>query len=598
MSGLAGVFYFDGRPAGPEPLGSILTRLAHRGPDGCATWIDGSVALGFRAMHTTPEAVHEHQPFVKGKLGIVFHGRLDNRDELRKALAPAGDGDAELALLACEKWGEDAPGRLLGDFAFAYWDAARRRLLCARDWIGARPLAYAVHAGRLVFASEPGALFGDAGLPREPNEGVIGEFLANAVTHREETVWKGVLRLPPSHVLVADAAGVRARQYAPRSVSDVSGLASDLEYGNRFRELFRAAVLCRLRSNTPVCADLSGGLDSSSVVGMAQALFREGAAEGKGFETFSLSFPGRPCDERAYIDEVVSMWGLQANFEEAAAADPGIYAASAARTLDFPGYPNSAVALPIRPLARKRGFRAVLTGIGSDEWLMGPGPRRGGVLRAALRAVLPHPAFETVAKVMGKRKAPAWISAEFARRISLVDRIHAKDRHRPLVPGAEAARRFAIDGTGWGQHMLEIDERDMAWHGLELRMPFYDRRLIEFALTVPREQLRRGAATKFVLRGGLRDLLPPAVRDRRTKADFSHLFAEAFRALGGERSFQSLTTAARGWTNTGPAASLYREFLREEAAGRMDQSRLMWPLWMIGGIEIWYSRAMAGITEP
>ncbi|KAF0239669.1 MAG: hypothetical protein FD180_5202, partial [Planctomycetota bacterium] len=376
MSGLAGVFHLDGRPAASEPLGAVLARLAHRGPDGCSTWTGGPVALGFQAMHTTPEAARERQPFVQGTRAIVFHGRLDNRDELRKALSPAGDGDAELALRACEKWDEDAPGRLLGDFAFACWDAGKRRLLCARDWIGTRPFAYAVLKGRLVFASEPGALFGDPELPREPNEGMVGEFLANAVTSRVETLWRGVLRLPPSHVLVADESGVRTKACSPQSPD--SRLPTDSERSDRFRQIFRDAVLCRLRSSGPVAADLSGGLDSSSIVGMAQSLYKEGAADRKGFEAFSLAFPGRKCDESSYINEVAKMWGITPIIVEGASCPPGLFEASATRSLDFPGYPNSAIALPIRRLARERGFRVVLTGAGADEWLSGALPRRGG----------------------------------------------------------------------------------------------------------------------------------------------------------------------------------------------------------------------------
>ncbi len=580
VSGIAGIFTLNAQPAPQAPFKAVMSRLAHRGPDGSGVWQDRELALGFQSMHTTPEAVRETQPLVRGTDAIVFHGRLDNIESLRADLAAPAAGDAELALLACQRWGDEAPARFLGDFAFAYWDGARRRLLCARDWCGARPFAYAQHHGRLVFASEPGALFGDPDLPRVPNEGMIGEFLADAVTHRSETLWQGVLRLPPSHLLIADATGVRTRAYKPLPTTN-SRLRTDLSHAQRFREIFTASVTARLRSQSKIAVDLSGGLDSSSIAGMAKSLGAE-------FETFSEVFPGLACDERPYIEEVVRKWGLTSHLIPGSAASPSLYEQTAAATLDHPGYPNSSVAMPARRTAAAAGFRVVLMGAGADEWLTGARPRPHGLLRPALRALLPGALYEGLARVMGKRRGPAWIPPAFAKRISLADRLRARDILRSPLPGPTAARRFARAFTAWEQHLLETDERDTARLGLEIRWPFLDRRVIEFALAVPADQLRRGTTTKFVMREALRDVLPEAVRTRTTKADFSHLFADTFRAMGGEYAFRSLGIAEKGWVDGEGAAALFLGLMEDEKEGNLERSRRMWPAWMILSLEIWY----------
>jgi len=139
MSGLAVIFNRDGAPVDRGEIDRMLAAMAYRGPDGFGAWCEGAIALGYAALHTTPQARDEHQPRgdEAGALRLVFDGRVDNRAELEAALRDAGfasgDGtDAALVLAACRCWGEDAPARILGDFAFVLWDAGRRRLLCAR----------------------------------------------------------------------------------------------------------------------------------------------------------------------------------------------------------------------------------------------------------------------------------------------------------------------------------------------------------------------------------------------------------------------------------------------------------------------------------
>ena len=149
MSGIAGIFNRDGRPVDPDLLARMTDAIAHRGPDGAGHWADGAVGFGHQMLCTAPESLHEQQPWrdETGQLCLVLDGRVDNRAELQRALAAAGahlgeDTDAELVLQSYEVWGEACPKRIIGDFAFAIWDARKQQLFCARDFLGIKPFYY------------------------------------------------------------------------------------------------------------------------------------------------------------------------------------------------------------------------------------------------------------------------------------------------------------------------------------------------------------------------------------------------------------------------------------------------------------------------
>jgi len=305
MSGIAGIFNFDGRPVDRELLVRMTDALSHRGPDGAGHWLNGSVALGHRMLRTTPEALHEEQPLTdaSGQFTIVLDGRVDNRQELRQALAVRGitlrsDTDAELVLTAYICWGEDCPKKILGDFAFAVWDALEQRLLCARDQIGIKPFYYYRDSLSFVFASEMQALFADLAISRRPNVPLIGIFLTNRYSHNEETLYEHVNRLPAGHLLVVEPGTIRQRRYWDIDPAHTIRYRNDNDYAEHFLYLAREAVGCRLRSSSPVAAMLSGGLDSTSVVSIAQCLYQDGTAPFTGFEALSIIFDGFRCDER------------------------------------------------------------------------------------------------------------------------------------------------------------------------------------------------------------------------------------------------------------------------------------------------------------
>ena len=202
MSGIAAVYYLDGRPAGRGLIGAMLDAVAYRGPDGLNSWIDGPVALGHAMLRTTPEAMGESQPLVdeQSGLSLTLDGRVDNRDELkalleRQGLRLVGGTDAEIFLRAYQCWGEEAPAKILGDFAFALWDGPKRHLFCARDFASVQPLFYYCDSRTFICASELHQILVDPAVPRELDEQVSGMYLTGMLFDPVSTLYREIHKL-------------------------------------------------------------------------------------------------------------------------------------------------------------------------------------------------------------------------------------------------------------------------------------------------------------------------------------------------------------------------------------------------------------------
>jgi asparagine synthase (glutamine-hydrolysing) len=275
MSGIAGFYNLDGRPAESSFLERMTETIVHRGPDGTGRWINGPVGFGNLMLQTTPELANEKQPLTNenATLCLTMDGRIDNRLELRGTLESKGfpcrdTTDAELVLRAYECWAEDCPRQFLGDFAFAIWDTRKQQLFCARDHVGVRPLYYHCSGSLFAFGSEIRAILALPTIPRRLNESRVVDFLVEELDREDEesTFYQDVLRLPAGHSLTVGPGRFALRDYWDLNAPPILKLKSLMEYGEAFREVFVEAVRCRLRSTHPVGSTLSGGLDSSSVV--------------------------------------------------------------------------------------------------------------------------------------------------------------------------------------------------------------------------------------------------------------------------------------------------------------------------------------------
>ncbi|MBW4566621.1 MAG: lasso peptide isopeptide bond-forming cyclase [Tolypothrix carrinoi HA7290-LM1] len=376
MSGIMGIHYLGDRPVDREDLGMMVETLAHRGPDGADIWIDGAIGFGHRMLWTTPESLLEKLPLANstGDLIITSDARIDNRDELISVLqlnncASEKITDSQLILAAYEKWGEQCPKHLLGDFAFAIWDKQKQILFCARDHMGVKPFYYHFQTGRIfAFGSEIKALLCLQEIPRQLNEVKVGDYLAANLQDKSNTFYQDILRLPPASSLTVNAQGIQIQSYWTLDPKRELRLNSDEEYAEALREIFAEAVWCRLRSAFTVGSHLSGGLDSSSITCMArQLLIQEG--KNRSLHTFSNIFDAVPeSDERSFIEAVIAQGDMIPHYVHADEMGPLSNLEEIFRYQDeaIPA-PTHFLAWELNDAAQKVGVRVVLDGFDGDN---------------------------------------------------------------------------------------------------------------------------------------------------------------------------------------------------------------------------------------
>lgn len=561
MSGIAGIFHLDGRPADPRLLERMTGLMTHRGPDGIRHWTGGPVGLSHCALHTTSESLNGSQPLVDETAGLclTFDGRVDNREELTAALAARGtklhgDSDAEIVLRAYQVWGEELPAHILGDFAFALWDEARHQLVCARDPFRTKPFYYAFFQQTFILASEMQPLFEVPGLQRQPNLPLMAVYLLRHYDEQEETLYSGVYRLRPAHCLIVGEQGVRKLRYWDIDPGREIRYASDADYAEHFLQLFRQSVLARLRSRGPVAATLSGGLDSSSIVCTAQMLYREKGIQDNGFESFSILFDNySSCDERDYSQAVVSKCGVKANFlTYEQHAEPWTNLETVYQYPDTFYGPALFMFVPALEAMRQKGMRVVLDGQGGDELLAAGFGHLADVARQASlpelirtlrhtgniysvspwRLFLNHcvapaipPAVKRVLRPMVRplfrQTLPQVVERRFLESPEVRDRLHTAVKVTKMPTASQQAIYNSLF-FGWNATVaVDMTELVTARFSLERRHPFFDRPLVEFLIAIPEEQRWRGDWAKIVLRHAMQGILPEAVQWRKRKAEFT-----------------------------------------------------------------------------
>jgi asparagine synthase (glutamine-hydrolysing) len=618
VSGIAAAFNLDGRPAEPELIRAMLDAIAYRGPDGLNCWSRGAVALGHAMLRTTPESATETQPLVDERAGLVLvmDGRIDNREELEKELdargfPPRAETDAEIALRAYECWGEEAPARILGDFALVIWDDRSQRLFCARDFAGIRPFYYCLNGRTLLCASELHQILEDPRVPREPDEDVIAPYLAEAeIVDNETTLYRRICRLAPAHSLIVTRDGITKRRYYDLDPSKRVRYKTDDQYAEHFLEIFSQAVRARMRSISGVASQLSGGLDSSFIVCVAQHLVRTGVVSSP-LEAFSLVFSDPDCDERRFIDDVVAKSGVKCHAIDPFAPDLEFWRNGARHYRDFIGHPNGVMSCSLIQAAHESGFRVVLTGHGGDEFLTGSPqyyadllthlrfielmralteekrtmPRGWGIselgylgifLRGALWPMVPKRWKGVIRTLRRGSQIPAHVSKGLAERTGLKRRLASELPYPKRTKFAQRHRYRALYGA-FDVHCMELIGRQLARFGAEGRHPFFDRRVVEFAFAIPEEQRCKEGWNKYIMRRAGRGLLPDSVRERRDKAEFSSVFDSSFEALRANDTFSAPALVDRGWVEE----ANFREICR-------TPKRYRWPIWAVLETEFWY----------
>jgi asparagine synthase (glutamine-hydrolysing) len=626
LSGIAGIFNRDGQPVEVRTITAMLDAVNHRGPDGGGMWSDGHIAIGQRMLHATPESIHEKQPWNDdaARYHLVFDGRIDNGDDLRPQLIAAGleprtDTDAELVLRSYQCWGEEFAARLIGDFAIVVWDSQTATIVAARDPSGMKPFYYYADRKKFVCGSELHQLF-HCGIPAEPNEEVVAEYLANRTCSADATLYRSIHQLLPAHLLIVSRDQLVTRRYYDLDRAREIRHRNDDEYANHFRSVFKEAVKCRMRAVGPVASDLSGGLDSSSIVSVARILQENSDARCDGFESYSQVFPGLSCDESEYIKAVAAKCGVPLNLELSMRPGEVDLAAQVRQFRDFPNYPNLTAGFGFRRLARRKGARVALTGEGGDEWFSGSIDDNADRLRslqiAALIRQLRIDADQSGTRMMrqvgpirllmssavipllppavrefvqwrsrpSRMPYPGWINSDFARRTDLYARLIAESR---LSKVRGTTRRLIYELFHHGELPVTTGMAEQAFGriGLETRRPFFDRRIIEFAFALPNDQLRRGGFERYIVRNAMTGILPEVVRTRITKATFNEPMLESVKHDAALISFDRMEIAQRGWVDSAKLKAGFEALMASRRNGEGDYAL---PVWMAIATEIWH----------
>lgn len=616
LSGIAGIFHLDGRPTDPVVLSRMTRAIAHRGPDGVRQWFDGAVGLGHLHLQTSLESRREMQPLASqnGNFCVALDGRIDNRTELRKALVSKGfdgdePGDAGLVLRAYACWGEECPGRLMGDFSFAIWDSRQKQLFCARDHLGMRPFYYYHSASLFAFGSEIRAVLAVDAVPRRLNESRVVDYLVDELERddKESTFYQGVRRLPAGHSLTVGPTHFKIRDYWDLKAPPELKLASWQEYGEAFRAVFVEAVRCRLSSTHRVGSTLSGGLDSSSVVCTTRELLS--AELGEPLHTISLvDADESKCGETPYIKEVLRGGGLVPHIIRSDELwDLENAMADSDEPFEISHYFPNWFAFAA---AKQAGVRVLLTGISGDHIIPPPTymstllrslnwktlagvvsyfhriteePRWRILARYGVAPIMPHLLYEglrRVARGRGTRAADenCLLNPAFAARLGVSERLECcrlQKRNAAVLAKEGGTLHSECFRSGDFPFFFEQTDRMAASNGVEARHPFSDPRIIEFFLSLPVRMKCHVPLPKMVIREGMRGILPELVRLRTRYAHPGQAFLSAL--LNKYSSIPSGVLA--------PAAEYASiQALVREAELTPGQG---WSLWRVLNLAVW-----------
>jgi asparagine synthase (glutamine-hydrolysing) len=563
MCGIAGFCgQWDKAPAQADVVKRMVAAITHRGPDAQGIHVEDKVGFG-HARLSIIDLASGAQPMLNadGSVWITFNGEIFNYVELRRDLIARGhrfrtDSDTEVILQLYEAMGPDCVTQLNGDFAFAIWDSKQQQLMLARDRMGVRPLYYTQNANALFFASEVKALLQAPGVGAALDPIALDQIMTLWLPLSPRTIFKDILELPPAHVLIAKNGHTKVRpywrlQYPDAADADGYDQRDEAEIAEELRERLLEATRIRLRSDVPVGAYLSGGLDSSIIAAAVKTIVSDR------LRTFSVTFDVPEFDESEFQQTMVRALGTEHSSVSCSAADIGRMFPAVVRHAERPILRTApAPLMALSDLAHTSGYKVVLTGEGADEVFGGydifkeaklrrfcaaqPLSRRRPQLLQRLYPYLPalqnqsqryreaffatsadelkHPLFSHLPRFRVTAGAKAFYSAEMRAAVGDHDAVAALSEALP----AEFARWHPLSQAQYLEtaHLLpgyilssQGDRMAMA-NAVEGRFPFLDHTVVEFASRIPPKLKIRGLREKYIVRKAMQDLLPPEINKR------------------------------------------------------------------------------------
>ncbi len=547
MCGIAGQVTADRKPVEQSRIAAMGDSLRHRGPDDHGVYVKGPVGLAHRRLTVLDLSSAGHQPMSNedGTVWVVCNGEIYNFRELRSALASAhafrSGTDTEVIVHLYEEYGIQCVSMLRGMFAFAIWDERAQRLVLARDRLGKKPLYYGIGAECLTFASEMKALLLGGSVP-DIDPVALHHYLTFQYVPAPMTIFRGIQKLRPGHVLVYEHGKVSDSVYWSLRYDDTQTRRGEAEYEHEFLSLFRESVRIRLASDVPLGAFLSGGVDSSSVVALISEMTTQPV------KTFSIGFKDEAFNELAYAREVAQRFGTE-HHEFVVEPSALEILSTLVRVYDEPFADSSAIPTYYLSELSRQFVTVVLTGDGGDELLGGyPRYQFGSLQNLAMGALQVNKAMSAAAdcvnrwlttlrpppREIGRRRGLLRLlqplSRRYMERISYFTTAEKEWLYTPefneMVWNHESSEVVAkwldeTEATAQLNQLLGVDTRSylpddllvkvdratMA-HGLEARSPLLDHKLMEFAAALPIDQTVRGGQTKYVLKAAMRGRVP------------------------------------------------------------------------------------------
>lgn len=627
MCGIAG-FIVEEKDAPIENRAALLDEMCrvitHRGPDDQGTLVKGRAAIGMRRLSII-DVVGGHQPIFNedGTIAIVFNGEIYNYLELRKELETAGhtfqtNSDTEAIVHAYEEYGDDCPNHLRGMFAFAIWDEKNQRLFIARDRVGKKPLYYSqTKSGALLFGSELKSLLLHPEFERDINYEALDAYLSFAYVPDPLCIFKYAHKLAPGHFLIFQDNKIITKQYWDFNFEQTE-IRSEEDYIEELRSLIDEAVRVRLVSEVPLGAFLSGGVDSSTIVGyMARNMSQP-------VKTFSIGFNEDSYNELKYARIAAKHFGTD-HHEFIVTPEICDMVDELVWHFDEPFADTSALPTYMVSKLARDYVTVVLSGDGGDELFAGYNRYVVDKQRSGL-ARLPRVVREGLMRPVSEKLPQGAFGKNYLHNVSLepIDRyidsvshftelnkrsLYAKSFQSNLngngfSTGHKLFRSFAekidadnavdpllyLDSKTYlpGDILTKVDRMSMAV-SLEARVPLLDHKLIEFVTRIPASLKLKGFETKHIFKRAVRGLVPDEILDR-PKQGFGVPMEKWINLQLRERIHETLTdkrAQERGMFDS----NYIKQILDEHERGRRDNS---WRLWMLLMLELWQRKFIDG----
>lgn len=626
MCGINGIVGLENEQEATLLIAKMNTSLAHRGPDDEGAWIDKGIALGQRRLSIIDLSTAGHQPMgsYNGRYIIVFNGEIYNYRQLKFDLQRSESGtrqaayffktntDTEVILAAYLRWGEKCLDHLNGMFAFAIWDTEDRKLFIARDRLGIKPLYYYFNEGLLVFSSELRALLSCGMVPRKLNKNSLPDYLRYQTVHAPDTIIDCVNILLPGHSMQLQNSNLTISCYwdlIEKSINpklEKKTRADYTEVCKNVNTLLTKAVERRLVADVPFGAFLSGGIDSSAIVGLMAKVATDKV------KTFNVSFDEGEFSESKYAQLIARKFNTEHHEIKLSPADFLQQLPQAISAIDHPTADGLNTYI-VAKATRNAGITMALSGLGGDElfagyavfkrtlelnkkWWLNATPQ---VIKnnaaAILKFIKPGIAADKIAELLRTGSVNFKNSYPLSRQVLLDAQINSllNSHTLPVNRVSESLKKINTGSKKqisavsiaeiqtYMQNVLlrDTDQMSMA-HALEVRVPFLDFNLVEYVLGLP-DELKFPHTPKKLLTDALGDLLPPEISNR-PKMGFTFPWEQWMKnELKSFCEQRIVSLSKRAYFNEVAVTNLWKQFIKGDK--QVNWSRL----WMLVVLENW-----------